>query len=262
MDLWGLYLLPLGIAVLGFVALWPLSVIRKDASLVDAWWGPGFFAQAALAFWLSDEGDSRSFLLLALISVWSARLAYVLLRRRIREGHEDPRYTELRRAWDPGFWWKSLFVVFLLQGLIQWTIALGPIAAILSDPVSLGALAVLGTMLCLAGLLIETVADAELDRFKRTAKPGALCMTGLRTHVRHPNYSGEILFWLGIGLIVLEVSWIAALISPVVIAVFLTKVSGAPMLDERLQATRPEYAAYRQRVPGFIPYFKRRYSTA
>ncbi|MEM9043443.1 MAG: DUF1295 domain-containing protein [Pseudomonadota bacterium] len=256
------YIAPLGVAMIGFLIIWPLSVVRRDASLVDIWWGPGFFAQAGVAFYLAGSFDLRQVLLLALIGLWAMRLGFVLIRRRIREGHEDPRYTSLRQAWDPGFWWKSLFVVFLLQSVIQWAIMLGPITAILADTAKIGLLAVCGLVLALVGFLIETKADAELDGFKRTSPEGSLCETGMRAHVRHPNYSGEILFWVGIGLIIAEVSFLAALISPLLITLFLTKVSGAPMLDERLEATRSEYAAYKARVPGFIPRLRKNLSVA
>ncbi|MEM9098452.1 MAG: DUF1295 domain-containing protein [Pseudomonadota bacterium] len=248
-----LYLAPLAVAMVGFLALWPLSVLRKDASLVDAWWGPGFFAQAVCAALLIGTVGAHQILLLGLIGLWSARLGFVLIRRRVREGHEDPRYTSLRDAWDPGFWWKSLFVVFLLQSVIQWAIMLGPITAFLTGSTDLGFVAMIGAALGVMGLWIETRSDHELDVFKRDAPTGALCETGLRAHVRHPNYSGEILFWIGVGLVVSEISIFAGLISPVLITVLLTKVSGAPMLDERLLASRPSYAAYRDRVPGFIP---------
>ena len=74
--------------------------------------------------------------------------------------------------------------------------------------------------------------------------------SGLRAHMRHPNYTGEIIFWIGVALILVDGGVWLGLLSPVLITLFLTKVSGAPLLDERLSETRPGYAAYRARCPG------------
>ncbi|MEM6932319.1 MAG: DUF1295 domain-containing protein [Pseudomonadota bacterium] len=258
MHTWVPYLMPLGLTLVGFVLLWPVSIGRRDASIVDAWWAPGFLAQVLFVASLTNSLDGRSFLLIGLIAIWSIRLTWVLVRRRIREGVEDPRYTSLRKAWGDGFWWKSLFIVFVLQGVIQWLIALGPISALLAGSETLGLLAGAGTVIAIVGVCLETKADAELDSFKNSRSGGKLLTSGLRAHLRHPNYVGEIMFWIGVGLIVAEVSPWGAIISPLVISFFLIKVSGAPMLDEHLEASKPEYVEYRRRVPGFFPKLRRR----
>lgn len=237
-----------------FAVLWLASLAKRDASIVDFWWGPGFLAQMLTVVWLAGGlSGPRDLVLLALVGAWSVRLGWVLGRRRLAEGHEDPRYQALRAAWEPGFWWKSLPIVFVMQAAVQWVVALGALSGLMAPAGPLGLLAMTGIVVALCGLALETLADAELDRFKRRAAPGALLDTGLRAHVRHPNYLGEILFWAGIAMIVLEVGAWAGALSATVIALLLTRVSGAPMLDERLSATRPGYAAYRARVPGFLP---------
>ncbi|MEM1383858.1 MAG: DUF1295 domain-containing protein [Pseudomonadota bacterium] len=253
-----MYLIPLLVTLGVFVALWPISLRLRDASVVDIWWGPGFGAQIVLAAWWSGNAlGPREWMLVALVCLWSLRLGWVLTARRARAGSEDPRYTVLRDAWHPGFWWKSLFVVFLLQGILQWLIALGPMAGVLAGQNNIGVVAAIGAAIAAAGLGLEALADRQLDKFKRTAEPGALFTGGLRAHLRHPNYLGEVVFWIGVGLIVAEGGlWIAALWSPLLITVLLTRLSGVPMLDERLSATRPGYAAYRRAVPGFIPRFR------
>ena len=246
-------LLPYAVTLTVFALLWPLSIYTRDASIVDYWWAPGFLVQVGISAMIAEQVGWRGGLLLALMALWSARLSWVLIARRLREGHEDPRYTSLRAAWGEGFWWKSLFVVFVLQATIQWVIAIGPMTGVLAQDSPLQVTAYLGVFLALLGFALEAKADAELDAFKRHSEPNALCQSGLRAYVRHPNYVGEILFWIGIGLIVSEVSIWAGLLSPVVIGMFLIGVSGAPMLDERLAESRPDYAAYKARVPAFLP---------
>ncbi len=241
-------------ALICFVAIWPISVLRRDASLVDLAWGPGFLIQLCAVALMMPEIGERGILLLSIVGLWSARLGWVLARRRIREGHEDPRYTSLRNSWGPSFWWKSLFVVFVLQAFLQWLVVLAPIYGMLTTEQLVGKLAVAGCCTALCGLLLEAVADQQLDRFKsRNVHAHALMTTGLRAYVRHPNYSGEVVFWIGICMILLDSGSLIGLLSPVLILIFLTKISGVPLLDERLGETRPGYAEYRSRVPGFIP---------
>lgn len=253
-----LWLAPLVVALVMFICLWPISVLRRDVSLVDLVWGPGFIVQLGVVSLLLETLSARAALLLVLVGLWSLRMGVVLGARRIREGHEDPRYQSLRQAWGEGFWWKSLFIVFLLQAVLQWVIVLGPIAGAAAPPQPLGWICWTGAVIAASGLILEATADHQLDRFRRAAPSGSLMTTGLRGIVRHPNYLGEIIFWCGIALISVEGGAWIGLISPILMAIFLTSVSGVPFLDERLSATRPDYAAYKARVPAFIPWTRRK----
>lgn len=251
-----LLVLPWLVALVFFALIWPLSVLRKDASLVDLAWGPGFLLQFVVAYALSDDGGQRPEILLMLIAVWSARLGATLVRRRFADGYEDPRYTLLRESWGAGFWWKSLFIVFILQSFIQWLIIVGPITALAVPSSPLGVIGWIGCVMAASGLVIETIADLQLDTFRRRQHRGALMTTGLRAIVRYPHYFGEIVFWVGIACICAEGGAWLGVVSPILITVFLLRVSGIPLLEEHLAATRPEFAAYRARVPALLPSLK------
>ncbi|MEM6439313.1 MAG: DUF1295 domain-containing protein [Pseudomonadota bacterium] len=243
------------LAALVFVAvLWPLSVRRADASVVDFWWGPGM-AFMALAVWALTGAPTGAHSLAAtgIVTAWGLRLGATLTARRLREAHEDPRYTELRKTWDPGFWWKSLFVVFALQAVLQGLVVVGALFAITGPETEPGVLGALGAAMAVSGLLLEATADRQLDRFKASAAPDALCRDGLRAYVRFPHYSGEIAMWAGVALIALEAGVWWAPASAALIAALLIKVSGAPMLDEHLQRSRPDYAEWRAATPAFVP---------
>lgn len=261
MDDFSIYLYALALSGAVFLALWPVSLALRDVGVVDAWWGPGFGAAAVVVWWVAGGPDGgRALLLLSLILIWSLRLGFVMVRRWFSHAEEDRRYRLIRRGWGAAFWWKSLFIVFVLQGVMQWLVALGPLSGIVAAPAPLGAIAFTGLAIAMVGLALETIADAQLDRFKRTAPEGALMTTGLRAHVRHPNYSGEILFWWGVWLIAAPVAPIWAILSPVLLTVLLTKVSGAPMLAETLGKSRADFAGYAERTPAFIPNVSRRES--
>ncbi|MFV0475073.1 MAG: DUF1295 domain-containing protein [Pikeienuella sp.] len=254
MAVWTPYLAALGLGLGASFALWLLSLRPGDASIIDAWWGPGVLAALALAVGIgAGESGARLRLASGLVGLWALRLGLVMLRRRLRHGREDRRYRELRESYGASFWWKSLFIVFLLQAALQWLIALAPISAALAAPAPLGPLGWAGALAAAAGLALEGLSDAQLDRFKRDAPPGALLTAGLRRHVRYPSYTGEMIFWWGLWLIAAEVGAWWSVISPLLITFLLTRVSGAPLADEGL-ARKPGYAEWAARAPAFIPW--------
>jgi steroid 5-alpha reductase family enzyme len=124
----------------------------------------------------------------------------------------------------------------------------------------LDAFAVIGLLLWVLGFGIEVVADAQKSRF--SAKPenrGRFIQTGLWARSRHPNYFGEILLWIGIAVIALPVlrgwQWVT-LVSPVFVALLLTRVSGVPLLEKRADEKwggQPDYETYKKTTPVLIP---------
>lgn len=56
----------------------------------------------------------------------------------------------------------------------------------------------LGGLLALGGLGLQTVADVQKLAFKRECGADALCRTGLFSLSRHPNYLGELAFQAGV----------------------------------------------------------------
>lgn len=249
---------PLIVALFCFAALWPLSLKWQDVSIVDIAWGPGFVGQLLVALILLGDVGLHGWAVFGLVGLWSLRLTFLLLRRWFRHEGEDARYRMIRDSWGPSFWWKSLFIVFLLQAFVQWAIVIGPIAVLQEPTLAFGWLAWLGMVVALAGLVLESIADQQLDDFKKSAAPADLCTMGLRAHIRHPNYLGEIVFWAGAALVAIDANVWLGLTSPILLVIFLTRISGAPLIEERLAATRPAYAAYRARVPGFIPWVRPR----
>jgi steroid 5-alpha reductase family enzyme len=116
-----------------------------------------------------------------------------------------------------------------------------------------GALGALGAAVAATGLLTEATADRQLDRFKATAAPDALCREGLRAYVRFPHYAGEMAMWAGVALIAVEAGVWWAPASAALIIALLIKVSGAPMMDEHLARSRPGYAEWKATTPAFVP---------
>jgi steroid 5-alpha reductase family enzyme len=236
---------------------WILSLIMKDASIADIFWGLGFVLIAWVTFFLADGYLFRKILIVTLVSVWGLRLAvYIGLRKRGKG--EDRRYRKWRDQHGKKFWWVSLFTVFGLQGILLWVISFalqaGQIAA---GPARLGWLDAAGLLIWFIGFVFETVGDYQLHRFKADSdNRGKVMDRGLWAYTRHPNYFGESLMWWGIFLIALSVPnsfW--TVISPVTITFLLLRVSGVTLLEKNIVEKRPAYRAYKENTSPFFPWF-------
>ncbi len=244
----------LGVTIAAFTALWIISLKGNDASIVDYYWGPGFAVIGFLeAMAMPRDGWSQIFL--ALVVLWAFRLAGHLIARHRRSTAEDARYAAMRAAGGPHFKRNSLFTIFWLQALVLWLVASPVHVAMLAmqAPVLLW-LFWLGIAVFLLGMTIETVADAQIARFKRDpANKGMLLTSGLFAWCRHPNYFGESLLWWGLALVAYALSGsFLAFVGPAVLTGLLLKVSGVPMLDTLLHS-RPGYDAWVASTPAFFP---------
>ena len=242
------------IAVL-MAGTWLLSVALRDASIVDIVWGAGFVLTAWVAFAVADGTESRRWLLTAMTTVWGGRLALYLLWRNAGKG-EDPRYRAMRRHWGDRFWIVSLVTVFALQGALMWVISLPvQMGQVPDTPAAIGLLEGLGVLVFGIGLFFEAVGDYQLARFKADpANQGQVMDTGLWRYTRHPNYFGDACVWWGLFLIAAATGvglW--SVIGPVVMTVFLLRVSGVTMLERTITKRRPGYEEYIRRTNAFFP---------
>ena len=246
------YALGLGALLIAAAATWLVSVAKRDVSIVDVLWAP-FFVLAALVYaWPLSVITPRGALVLALVTLWALRLSVHIAVRSAGAG-EDYRYREIRRRNEPNFALKSFHLVFGLQAMLAWLVSL-PLLAALRGVAPLGALDAFGLALALAGLLLESVADLQLVRFKREPKNrGRVLDRGLWRYSRHPNYFGECCVWWGLGCIGIAAGGWWSLASPLLMTWLLLRVSGVALLEQTIADRRPAYADYIRRTSAFVP---------
>jgi steroid 5-alpha reductase family enzyme len=237
--------------VLGFVA-WVLATARRNVGLVDIFW-PVFFMLGALAYCVAGEAyGPRSWLVLALVTPWALRLAGYLAVRNWGAA-EDYRYRAIRARNEPGFTWKSLYLVFGLQAVLAWVIS-APLAGAITGQAPLGPLDAVGAALTLFGIVYEAVADAQLARFKADpANQGAVMDRGVWRYTRHPNYFGEFCVWWGLYAIALGAGAGWTIFGPLAMTLLLLKVSGVALLEKDIAERRPAYRDYIARTNAFFP---------
>ena len=245
--------LGLGAGVVLALAVWAVSVPKRDVSIVDSAWGFLVLVPALVVAAVLPEVGPRAVVVLVLAAAWALRLSSHIAWRH-RGQPEDRRYQEIRRRNEPHFAWKSAYLVFGLQALLGWIVA-APLMATVASPAPWSALDALGLALASFGLIYETAADAQLARFRAdTRNRGQVMNRGLWRFSRHPNYFGECCLWWGVWLAAAAAGAWWSVVSPLLMTVLLLKVSGVPLLERDLGRHRPGYAEYVQRTPAFLPW--------
>ncbi|MCJ7725754.1 MAG: DUF1295 domain-containing protein [Acidimicrobiia bacterium] len=240
----------LGVAV---TLLWLVSLVTKDAGIVDIFWGTGFVLVSWAVFLIADGSNSRRLLVVVLTSLWGVRLTAYLAWRNLGKA-EDYRYAAMRARWGSRWWWWSYFQVFLLQGVLIWVVSLPVQAGQVPETPAAGWLALAGVVVWSIGVLFEGIGDMQLARFKADpTNKGRVMDTGLWRYTRHPNYFGNFLIWWGIWMVAAESGVWWTVVGPIVMSILLLRVSGVAMLERTITERRPGYAEYIRRTAAFFP---------
>jgi steroid 5-alpha reductase family enzyme len=240
------------IAVLAAVA-WAVCTVRRNVGLVDIFWSLFFLLAAGSYAVAATPAGPRTALVLPLVAAWAVRLAAYLAARNWN-APEDHRYRAIRSRNQPHFEWKSLYLVFGLQALLAWIIS-APLAVATASPAPLGPLDWAGALLAVFGIVFESVADAQLARFRRDpASAGRVLDRGLWRWSRHPNYFGECCVWWGFYLLALAGGGAWTAFAPLLMTLMLLRVSGVTLLEKDIGERRPAYRDYVARTSAFVPW--------
>ena len=245
------------LVALAFLIQWLVfipSFLRQTERFFDLTGSLTYISVVTIGILLGAAVDARAILLWALVVIWAVRLGSFLFGR-IRRAGKDNRFDDI----------KPSFIRFLNAWTIQalwvtFTVGAALVAITTANRKGLDLFAWIGLLLWLLGFGIEVVADAQKSRFSANPENrGRFIQIGLWARSRHPNYFGEIMLWIGIAVIALPIlrgwQWVTVL-SPVFVALLLTRVSGVPLLEKRADEKwggQPDYEAYKRTTPVLIP---------
>ena len=239
-----------------------LSSVFKNTSLYDPYWSvapiPIFF------YWLIfyrafSNLTTKQIIVLVIVAFWGIRLTFNWIRGWQGLNHEDWRYTKFRTEKPRIFWFINLTGLQLMPTILVFLgcLSLYPVAT--STNPSIRVLDVIGIIITVIGISMETVSDEQLKKFKKTKEKGELMTEGLWKFSRHPNYFGQIIFWWGLYFFALSISmkhwWM--IIGPVSITILFLIIS-IPMMENRLIEKYPKYLEYKKRVSILIPWFNKK----
>ncbi|MDP3967804.1 MAG: DUF1295 domain-containing protein [Nocardioides sp.] len=243
--------------VLATCVIFAFSRAYGNSSFYDAYWSviPPLLV---LAWWLGSDlgtGDVRAWLAAVVVALWAVRLTANWVYGFPGLHHEDWRYPMLRE--NAGRFAVIVdFVAIHLIPTLQVFLATVPVYVVVTrggEPV--GWLDVVAFVVGVGAVALQLVSDGQMHRFVRVRQPGQAMDRGLWAWSRHPNYFGEISFWVSLALFGIAASpgdwWWVPLGAVAMIAMF--HFVSIPWMEERSLARRPAYQDVVERVPRLVP---------
>lgn len=235
-----------------------------NSSFYDAYWS--VIPPLLFGYWwwqgpigLSGPGAVRCWLIAVVIGYWSVRLTGNWVYGFAGLHHEDWRYPLLRDG--AGRWAIAVDLLAIhVFPTLQVFAGMIPVYLAATRPGD-GVIALMWAAFAvgLGAVTLELAADVQMHRFvaarRAGTEPGSVMDRGLWAWSRHPNYLGEIGFWLSLAMFGIAAApgqwwWLFAGVA-VMVAMFLG--ASIPMMEKRSLERRPQYADVIDRVPMLLP---------
>jgi steroid 5-alpha reductase family enzyme len=246
-------LMVFGFSALTMLLVWLLALKIRNIGIVDVAWA-GLMAVAGIyCAWAASGSDLARLAVAVLSGIWGFRLFFSLYKR-VSHEPEDGRYQALRSAWNGSA--SKLFVFFQGQAVIVALFCLPFIAAASNPQLTLDYRLILAISIFIISVFGESLADRQLAAFRGNPEnKGKTCRVGLWAYSRHPNYFFEWLHWFAYLLLAIGSPYfLLSLVGPIVMFIFLYRVSGIPWTEAQALRSRGEdYARYQREVSAFFP---------
>jgi len=243
--------------ILATLVIFLFSLMFNNSSLYDPYWS--IVPPVIMLFWVFNEQTLGALtlmqiLILSTVIFWSLRLTLNWLTRWRGIKDEDWRYISFRFKYQEQYWIVSMTGIHLFPTMIVFLGCLSVFPALVLHEGTMGLMEWIAITVLVAGVMIETIADLQLRRFNREKSNSDFQDTGLWKLSRHPNYFGEVLFWVGLFLFSTGMQefywWI--LPGPIFMILMFYTIS-IPMIDRRMLRRRTGYRDYIKRTSAMIP---------
>jgi len=240
------------------LVLWLIQQRTRNAGIVDVGWAASFVLVIALYAYRATAPTTAWLPIALVVGAWSIRLTAYLVARGAATSPEEGRYVDLRERWAPHASQK-FFIFFQAQAALVGILASAFVIPFIATPWDHGGwLRITGAAIAAIGVLGETLADAQLSRWKREhAKAGGICDVGLWAYSRHPNYFFEWCVWIGhavYGLAFAPYGLIAMLGQGLILGSILGVTGIPPTEAEAVRTKGDAYRSYQARVSKFVPW--------
>jgi steroid 5-alpha reductase family enzyme len=238
------------------VFLYGCSLVFKNSGFYDVYW-----SLAPVAFgvvWIAQANawaQPRAILALVVTAAWGLRLTTNWVKHYQGLDVEDWRYVDLRKKTGGAYPVASFFALHVFPFTLV-TLGTLPLHEAIRSTTPLGILDFVGLAVGIGAVVLETVSDIQLHRFRRQNKdPARFLDTGLWAYSRHPNYCGEAMYWWAAALFGLAAHPSPAMVLGAIGVTSMILFASIPMAEKRALAKRPSFAAYQARVSRLVPWF-------
>lgn len=235
---------------------WLAHLKYKNASLGDIPWCFGNIVFFAALTQYHHNWSTAHIVYLLIITLWSTRLGIYLTCRIFKDPYkEDDRFKKIRGdvKKNEGL---IFFGLFQFQAFLQILLSSCYVVCAMDSGLHIGLAQIFALFLFIISFILQWIADFQLADFSRhNHNQKSVCDKGLWKYSRHPNYFFEWCIWLSLSIFALNSPLaLLAFLSPLVIYVVLTQISGVKLSEEVSLAKRGEaYKEYMSRTSSFFP---------
>jgi steroid 5-alpha reductase family enzyme len=231
-----------------------IGSVIKNASLYDPYWSviPPFIAIIWMIYYFQTI-NLASILLLIAILFWSLRLTINWWKNWRGFKFQDWRYDSLKEKNEKIYPLTNFIGIHLIPTLVVYVQMIN-VYKILQDS-DVNIVFILGFISAIIAPIIQYISDKQMYEFRiKNSGQKKTINIGIWRYSRHPNYFGEILFWLGIfimyfaNIMSLDIN-ILYPISMILLFLFIS----IPMMEKKLK-NRPGYVEYQNKVSVLIPF--------
>ena len=250
---WMMLLFAHSIATIG---IYISSLIFKNSSMYDPFWSVAPIPIIIYLAYFSNNLLLPNFyvsLVVFVILFWAIRLTHnwTMVWGGLKE--EDFRYIDLKQG---NLLKKEIVNFFGIHYIptLQVNVSLLPIYFVLTKTVTNYSWVLIGATISICAVNLQIISDKQMRDFKKNISNKAKIMNlGLWKYSRHPNYLGEVMFWIGLYVMALSVNDIPAwlILSPLSMVVLFVFIS-CPMMDERSLKKRPGYKEYMDKTSQLL----------
>ena len=247
--------------VIATIVIYVGSVIHNNSSLYDPFWSIAPVPIIIFLYTLSDINNLSTLnkiLISAPIIFWSLRLTRNWIISWDGFSHEDFRYIELKKGGKIKLEFINFTGIHLIPTL-QVNLSLFPLYFLFTsyELSSLNYPLIFASIFTILAVIIETIADEQMRSFRSNKKNEGITMNkGLWKYSRHPNYFGEVMFWVGLYLMAfLSIKtpfWL--ILSPISMIILFIFIS-CPMMDNRSLIKRSDYKQYMNNTSQLFIWF-------
>lgn len=246
--------------IVATIIIFLFSMVFNNSSIYDPYWS--LAPIAIFLFWIltsSDEANViRQVIIFVLVATWGVRLTLNWIRRWKGLNDEDWRYVSFRNSFLKTYWLVSFGGIHLFPTIIVFLGCMAVYPAVTAQNIPINIIDIIAIIITLSAIVIETISDEQLRYFIVNKKhKGEFIKQGLWKYSRHPNYLGEVLFWIGLFIFSLHPEafhwW--TIPGPLAMILLFSTIS-VPMMDKRMVKRKEGYKEYMKETAGLVPWVK------
>ena len=250
---WMMILFAHSVATIG---IYISSLIFNNSSMYDPFWSVAPIPIIIYLAYFSNNlvlNDLYTSLIVFVVLFWAVRLTHnwTMVWGGLKE--EDFRYVDLKQG---NLLKKEIVNFFGIHYIptLQVNVSLLPLYFVFNESVINYNWILIGASISICAVILQIIADKQMRDFKKNIlNKNKIMNFGLWKYSRHPNYLGEVMFWIGLYVMALSVNDIPTwlILSPLSMVILFVFIS-CPMMDERSLKKRPGYKEYMRKTSQLL----------